>query len=77
MMAELHVVGQVLGATGFQGQSIFCKVRRFLLMPGLMLMWLPAAQTQLLLLLRFALSSFAHATVGRACRQELGVDRGP
>lgn len=26
-MAELHVMGQVLGASGFAGHSIFCKVR--------------------------------------------------
>jgi hypothetical protein len=25
-MAELHVIGQVLGASGFEGHSIFCKV---------------------------------------------------
>ena len=27
-MADLHVIGQVLGATGFRGRTIFCKVRR-------------------------------------------------
>lgn len=26
-MAELHVIGQVLGASGFPGYSVFCKVR--------------------------------------------------
>jgi hypothetical protein len=26
LMAELHVIGQVLGASGFEGHSIFCKV---------------------------------------------------
>jgi B9 domain-containing protein 2 len=25
-MAELHVIGQVLGASGFPGNSVFCKV---------------------------------------------------
>lgn len=25
-MAELHVVGQVLGASGFNSQNLFCKV---------------------------------------------------
>ena len=31
-MAELHVVGQILGGTGFPSQNIFCKVRqRFIL----------------------------------------------
>lgn len=29
-MAELHIVGQVVGATGFDGHSIFCKVRALL-----------------------------------------------
>jgi hypothetical protein len=41
LMAELHVIGQVLGATGFPGHSIFCKVRLL----GVLLhelMWLPA-----------------------------------
>lgn len=27
-MAELHIIGQVEGASGFDGHSIFCKVRR-------------------------------------------------
>ncbi len=26
-MAELHVVGQILGAVGFPSQNLFCKVR--------------------------------------------------
>jgi hypothetical protein len=26
LMAELHVIGQVLGASGFKGHSVFCKV---------------------------------------------------
>jgi hypothetical protein len=26
-MAELHIIGQLVGATGFDGHSVFCKVR--------------------------------------------------
>jgi hypothetical protein len=26
-MAELHVIGQLVGASGFNGHSVFCKVR--------------------------------------------------
>ncbi len=25
-MAELHIIGQLLGASGFPSQSLFCKV---------------------------------------------------
>lgn len=28
-MAELHVVGEIVGAVGFEDRNLFCKVRRF------------------------------------------------
>lgn len=28
-MAELHIVGELQGATGFEGRNVFCKVRAF------------------------------------------------
>ena len=27
-MAELHIVGEIVGASGFEERNLFCKVRR-------------------------------------------------
>jgi hypothetical protein len=78
-MAEMHIVGQLLGASGFEDTNLFCKVRN---RAGTVIFTLPTST----LLDRVDAQPPSHApcnrhmhasTVGHHRRADVGAARGP